>query len=33
MPFIDKTLKDYKIPEDFRYLPIAESALKNDVVS
>jgi membrane-bound lytic murein transglycosylase D len=33
MPYIEKTLKDNKIPEDFKYLPIAESALRNDVVS
>ncbi len=33
MWFIEKTLNDYNIPKDFKYLPIAESALRNDVVS
>jgi hypothetical protein len=33
MPYIEKTLSDYKIPDDFKYLPMAESALRNDVVS
>ena len=33
IPDIKKALLDADIPEDFVYLPIAESALRNDVVS
>jgi soluble lytic murein transglycosylase-like protein len=33
MPYIEKQLKEYNIPDDFKYLPIVESALRNDVVS
>jgi len=33
MWFIEENLKKYNIPDDFKYLPIAESALRNDVVS
>ena len=33
MPFIEDELKKAWVPDDFKYLPIAESALKNDVVS
>lgn len=33
MWYIEDTLDQYKIPQDFKYLPIAESALRNDVVS
>jgi len=31
--YIDEMLNEYEIHSDFRYLPIAESALRNDVVS
>jgi hypothetical protein len=33
MPYIEKTLSANKIPDDFKYLPMAESALRNDVAS
>ncbi len=33
MPFIEEQLEKNNIPFDFKYLPIAESALRNDVVS
>ncbi len=33
MPFIEENLEKNSIPLDFKYLPIAESALKEDVVS
>lgn len=33
MPFIEEELKKWNIPDDFKYLPIAESALRNDIVS
>lgn len=33
MPYIEEQLEEYNIPDDFKYLPIAESALRNDVVS
>ncbi len=33
IPYIEKVLKESGIPQDFKYLPIAESALRNDVVS
>lgn len=33
MLYIENTLNEYNIPDDFKYLPIAESALRNDVVS
>ncbi|USN58715.1 MAG: lytic transglycosylase domain-containing protein [Candidatus Peribacteria bacterium] len=33
IPYIEEELEKYNIPNDFKYLPIAESALKNDVVS
>lgn len=33
MWYIEEKLKENNIPEDFKYLPIAESALRNDVVS
>ncbi len=33
MWYIEEKLDEYNIPEDFKYLPIAESALRNDVVS
>lgn len=33
MDYIETTLNEYDVPEDFKYLPIAESALRNDVVS
>lgn len=33
LPYIEEKLDEYNIPEDFKYLPIAESALRNDVVS
>lgn len=32
-PIIDPILRQYKIPRDFRYLPLAESELINDCVS
>ena len=33
IPYIEKALKDANIPDDFKYLPLAESALRDDVVS
>lgn len=33
MWFIEENLQKYNIPNDFKYLPIAESALRNDIVS
>lgn len=33
MPYIEEILEENDIPLDFKYLPIAESALRNDVVS
>lgn len=33
MWYIEEKLDEYNIPSDFKYLPIAESALRNDVVS
>jgi soluble lytic murein transglycosylase-like protein len=33
IPYIEKQLKEKDIPNDFKYLPIAESALRNDVIS
>lgn len=33
MWYIENKLKEYNIPLDFKYLPIAESALRNDVIS
>jgi len=33
IPYIDQRLEEYEIHPDFKYLPIAESALRNDVVS
>lgn len=33
VPYIETILKEYEIPDDFKYLAIAESALRNDVVS
>ncbi len=33
IPYIEEQLKASDIPNDFKYLPIAESALRNDVVS
>lgn len=33
MWYIEDKLDEYNIPNDFKYLPIAESALRNDVVS
>lgn len=33
IPYIEDKLNEYNIPSDFKYLPIAESALRNDVVS
>ncbi|MDD2566295.1 MAG: lytic transglycosylase domain-containing protein [Candidatus Gracilibacteria bacterium] len=32
-PFIEKKLKEAGIPDDFKYLAVAESALKNDALS
>ncbi|WP_138499118.1 lytic transglycosylase domain-containing protein [Spirosoma lacussanchae] len=32
-PIIDPILRKYKIPRDFRFMPLAESALVNDCVS
>lgn len=32
-PFIEKKLKEAWIPDDFKYLAVAESALKNDALS
>ncbi len=33
MWYIEEKLKENNIPDDFKYLPIAESALRNDVIS
>lgn len=33
IPYIEEKLKEAGIPNDFKYLPIAESALRDDVVS
>lgn len=33
IPHIEDVLEEYDIPNDFKYLPIAESALRNNVVS
>lgn len=33
MPFIEEQLHESRLPDDLKYLPIAESALRNDVVS
>ena len=33
IPYIEEKLKKAHIPDDFKYLPIAESALRDDVVS
>ena len=33
IPYIEKKLEQADIPDDFKYLPIAESALRDDVVS
>ncbi len=33
IPFIEKKLAEKKMPLDLKYIPIAESALKNDIVS
>ncbi len=33
IPYIEKKLKEAKIPDDFKYLVIIESALRNDVIS
>jgi len=33
IPDIEQALSDWWIPDDFKYLPIAESALRNDIVS
>ncbi|NDK08347.1 transglycosylase SLT domain-containing protein [Candidatus Gracilibacteria bacterium] len=33
IPYIEKKLKEAKIPDDFKYLVIVESALRNDVIS
>jgi len=33
IPYIKKKLQEAWIPNDFKYMPIAESALRNDVVS
>lgn len=33
MAYIEEKLKSNNIPDDFKYLPIAESALRNDVIS
>lgn len=33
IPYIEEKLKLSQIPDDFKYLPIAESALRDDVVS
>ncbi len=32
-PYIEKKLKEAWIPDDFKYLAVAESALKNDILS
>lgn len=32
-PFIEKTLKEYNVPSDFKYLAVAESGLRNDAIS
>lgn len=33
MPYIEEQLEIFGLPDDLKYLPIAESALRNDVVS
>ncbi len=33
IPYIESELKKYKIPDDFKYLAIAESALRSDIKS
>lgn len=33
MPHIEKKLKEYELPDDLKYLPIAESALRDDAIS
>ncbi|MDD3303136.1 MAG: lytic transglycosylase domain-containing protein [Candidatus Gracilibacteria bacterium] len=33
IPYIEKKLKENDIPDDFKYLTIVESALRNDIVS
>jgi membrane-bound lytic murein transglycosylase MltF len=33
VPFIEEKLAEKNLPDDLKYLPIAESALRNDVVS
>ncbi|HBA44467.1 TPA: hypothetical protein DEG21_02075 [Patescibacteria group bacterium] len=33
LPIIEKKLKEAGIPDDFKYLAIAESSLKNDALS
>lgn len=33
LPYIENALKDLDLPDDIKYLAIAESALKNDIVS
>lgn len=33
IPYVEEKLKENDIPDDFKYLPIAESALRDDVVS
>jgi hypothetical protein len=33
IPYIEKKLKENKIPDDFKYLAIAESALRSDIKS
>jgi len=33
LPYIEKKLKEYDIPDDFKYLAVAESALRNVAVS
>jgi hypothetical protein len=33
IPYIETKLKEADIPDDFKYLVIVESALRNDVIS
>lgn len=33
IPYIEEKLKEYELPQDLKYLPIAESALREDIVS
>jgi membrane-bound lytic murein transglycosylase D len=33
IPYIEQKLKENEVPEDFKYLVIVESALKNDSIS